>query len=163
MKPRIYVETSVVSYLAARPSRDALVNFRQTITSLWWDRALQDADLFVSGLVLTEVARGDPAAARRRMAVCEELQVIGGHDDAPALAQRLIEGRLVPSTEPEDALHIAEATLARMDYVATWNFAHFVQVAAKYRVVRALEQWGYTPPLFATPEELLESLAGTPP
>lgn len=86
--------------------------------------------------------------------------MLEGHADSPALARQLTAAGLVPATEPEDALHIAEATLARMDYVATWNFAHFVNVSAKYKLVQALAAWGFAPPLFATPEELLESNTG---
>ncbi len=86
--------------------------------------------------------------------------MLEGHADSPALARQLTDAGLVPATEPEDALHIAEATLARMDYVATWNFAHFVNVSAKYKLVQALAAWGFAPPLFATPEELLESNTG---
>ncbi|HRH86796.1 MAG TPA: type II toxin-antitoxin system VapC family toxin [Rubrivivax sp.] len=160
MKPRIYVETSVISYLAARPSRDALVNFRQTLTHLWWEQAIRSCELFASGLVLVEIGRGDPAASSRRRSFCEELAMLEGHADSPALARQLTDAGLVPATEPEDALHIAEATLARMDYVATWNFAHFVNVSAKYKLVQALAAWGFAPPLFATPEELLESNTG---
>ena len=160
VKPRIYVETSVVSYLAARASRDALTNFRQTLTHLWWERAQNDCELFISGLVLTEIGRGDPAAAARRQAFCERLAVLPGDLGSMALAQRLLDSGLVPASELEDALHIAEATLSGMDYLATWNFAHFVNLAAKYKLVQALVQWGYAAPLFVTPEELFESLSG---
>jgi hypothetical protein len=163
VKPRIYVETSVISYLAARPSRDALVNFRQTLTHLWWEQASRSCELFASGLVLVEIARGDADASTRRRSFCEGLAMLEGHADTATLSRRLMEAGLVPATEPEDALHIAEATLARMNYVATWNFAHFVNVSAKYKLVQALANWGYTPPLFATPEELLESNTGVDP
>lgn len=160
MKPRIYVETSVISYLAARPSRDALVNFRQTLTHLWWEQATRSCELCASGLVLAEIARGDSDASLRRRSFCDGLTMLEGHAGSPALSRRLMDAGLVPATEPEDALHIAEATLARMDFVATWNFAHFVNVSAKYKLVQALAGWGYAPPLFATPEELLESNTG---
>lgn len=160
VKPRIYVETSVISYLAARASRDTLTSLRQTVTHLWWERARDDCELCISGLVLTEIARGDTGAAARRAEVCVGLSVLPGHAQSMALARRLIDAALVPTTELEDALHIAEATLEGMDYLATWNFAHFANLSAKYRLVQALTQWGYQAPLFATPEELYESPTG---
>ena len=64
----------------------------------------------------------------------------------------------VPQTEPEDALHLALATLAQVDYIVTWNFKHMVGPSAKALLVRHIERLGYAAPLIATPEELLEEL-----
>jgi hypothetical protein len=75
-----------------------------------------------------------------------------------ALAERLISTGTVPPTEPEDALHIALATLSQVDFIATWNFAHLVGSVAKFRLQLAIQQLGYPPPILATPEELLETL-----
>lgn len=156
MKPRIYVETSVISYLAARPSRDAITSARQIATHLWW-RFLDEAfEGVISDLVVREATRGDAAAAARRESHCAELRRIETPDETAALAQRLMTERIVPATEPEDAAHIAIATLIGAKYLATWNFAHFASPEAKYRVVIALNKWGYDAPLIVTPEELLE-------
>jgi predicted nucleic acid-binding protein len=154
-KPRIYVETSVISYLTARPSRDAIVASRQTMSHLWRE-SVDDDQLFISGLVLQEIAQGDTDAAGRRLRVAQHCICLPEPDGVEALALRLMQAQVVPSTEPEDAAHIALATLHQMDYLATWNFAHFVSPDAKYKVFLALSQWGYKPPLFATPEELYE-------
>jgi predicted nucleic acid-binding protein len=156
MNPRIYVETSVVSYLAARPSRDAITSARQIATHLWWRFLGESFDGIMSDLVLREARRGDESAAARRIAFCAALTLIDTPENTASLAQRLMDERIVPSTEPEDAAHIAIATLAGAKYLATWNFTHFASPDAKYRVVIALSQWGYTPPLIVTPEELLE-------
>ena len=75
-----------------------------------------------------------------------------------ALAARLITEGVVPRTEPEDALHIALAAIHKMDYLASWNFAHLVGPGPKFALQTRLAQLGYTPPLLATPEELLEVL-----
>ena len=154
--PRIYVETSVISYLAARPSRDALTSMRQIATHLWWQGRGRLFAATISELVLVEIRRGDPAAAQRREFVCNELEVTEEPAQTAALAQRMIDEGIVPATEPEDAAHIAIATLSGAKYLATWNFAHFVSPEAKYRVVIALNRWGYDAPLIVTPEELNE-------
>ena len=73
---------------------------------------------------------------------CAQLTLINTPENTAALAQRLMDERIVPSTEPEDAAHIAIATLCSAKYLATWNFAHFASPDAKYRVVIALSQWG---------------------
>ncbi len=62
----------------------------------------------------------------------------------------------MPATEPEDALHIAIATVAETHYLVTWNFAHLVGPDAKLKLLDTLRACGKNPPLLTTPEELLE-------
>ncbi len=158
MKPRIYVETSVISYLASRPSRNALTAFRQALTRRWWDKSLGVFELEASELVRIEIASGDAIAAQRRLDVFLELSVIELHADISEFGKRLMSEGLVPRSEPEDASHIAQATLTGVDYIATWNFAHLVNPNTKYRLVQTIERWGYKAPLLATPEEILEGV-----
>jgi hypothetical protein len=110
----------VISYLTARPSRDSIIAARQMLTRLWHESVVRE-QLHLSGLVIEEITQGDAQAAARRVEICKDW---------------------VPATEPEDAAHIALATLHEMDYLATWNFAHFVSPDAKYKVFLALSQWG---------------------
>ena len=67
MKPTAYIETSVVSYFAARPSRDVVVAAYQQITREWWRTAADRFDLVISALVLSEAEAGDPQAAQARI------------------------------------------------------------------------------------------------
>ena len=60
MKRRVYIETSVVSYLASRPSRDVVVAGRQQLTHTWWEVRRSAFDLVSSQVVLDEVSAGDP-------------------------------------------------------------------------------------------------------
>ncbi len=157
-KPRIYVETSVISYLTSRPSNDEITAYRQRITKRWFDAAQGVFDLQVSELVRAEIAAGDPVAAAKRIAVYEQMQELAVHPDTPSLSKRLMFEGLVPLSEPEDASHIAQAVLTGAHYIATWNFAHMVGPQVKYRLVQAIERWGYAAPPLTTPEELLEGL-----
>jgi predicted nucleic acid-binding protein len=152
----IYVETSVISYLTSRTSRDSLTAGRQAATQDWWD-SLDKSKLRISDLVIKEIAKGDAQAAAKRLASVADLEVLSLHEQAEALANKLMDAGLVPKTEPEDAAHIALATLHGCTYLATWNFSHFVGPEPKYKLFSALQAWGYAPPLFGTPEELLES------
>lgn len=156
--PCIYVETSVISYLTARPSRDLIVAARQEATREWWESRGEKFAAFSSQLVLKEVAAGDPEAAMRRLAICQPLSLLPIDAQCEALAERLVSTGAVPPTEQEDALHIALATLSQVDFIATWNFAHLVGPVAKFRLQLAIQQLGYPPPILATPEELLETL-----
>jgi predicted nucleic acid-binding protein len=153
-----YLETSVVSYLSSRPSRDQLSAARQSVTHDWWERTNKEL-IFISDLVLQEISRGNEEAAGRRLALVADLAKVSVHEGVNDLAKRLMDNGLVPNTEPEDAAHIANATLQGFEFLVTWNFAHFVGPQAKFKVFKALSDWGFTPALFATPEELLEESA----
>ena len=73
MKPPLYVETYVVSYLAARLSHDLITAARQPLTALWWTTRRADYDLFLSPLVLDETELGDTTAEAARLAVLRDL------------------------------------------------------------------------------------------
>jgi len=158
MKPRIYVETSVISYLAARPSRDALTAFRQEQTRRWLEKSAGMLSLESSELVRSEISSGDANAAKRRMEIFITLAMLPLREEISDFGKRLMSEGLVPRSEPEDAAHIAQATLTGADYIATWNFAHMVGPQTKYRLVQSIERWGYKAPLLATPEEILEGV-----
>lgn len=157
-RPRVYAETSVISYPAARPSRDLLVAARQEATREWWEFRGTAFDPWISRLVMREAAAGDPNAASRRLEYCRPLPSLLVTPEAERLANNLIDAQAIPESEPEDALHIALATLAGFDFIATWNFAHLVGPVAKYGLQKHIDALGFPPPLLATPEELLESL-----
>jgi predicted nucleic acid-binding protein len=155
--PRIYVETSVISYLANRTSRDGLVAARQALTHDWW-AGLDLSTVWISELVAAEIARGDPKAAQARLDWIVHLPRVDIDTASRELAQRLMQAGLIPKTEPEDALHIAMASVHGFDYLATWNFAHFVGVEPKYRLFFALREWGLHATLLVTPEEFIEGV-----
>jgi predicted nucleic acid-binding protein len=156
--PRVYVETSVISYLTARPSRDLLIAARQEATREWWEKRNASFLPLISTLVLQEAANGDPEAALRRLELCRPLARLVIDDETKAFANALIAAQAISETEPEDALHVALATTAKVDFIATWNFAHLVGPVAKYRLQTHIQALGFAPPLLATPEELLETL-----
>ena len=126
MKPRIYIETTVISYLSSRPARDLRSAARQEWTQDFWLWATEPTDLFTSELTRIEAGRGDSEAAAKRLAYADVCTVIEETEAARKLSKQLIEHKAIPSTEPEDALHFVIATLAKMDYVASWNFSHLV-------------------------------------
>jgi hypothetical protein len=156
MKPRVYVETSVVSYLTARPSTDAFNAARQGYAQQLW-MAHDRFDLFVSALVLDEAADGDPEAAERRLAALHERTLLPISDTAVGLAEALIHSGAMPAKAYADALHIACAACNRLDVIASWNFRHIAGLWTRQRIRDALIQAGHAAPIIATPEELMES------
>lgn len=117
-KPTIYLETSIISYLAARPSRDLIVAAHQQISQDWWDHR-QSWSLSISALVISESRAGDAEAARRRLALLEGLPLLRLNDAAIDLAERLLARAALPAKAKDDALHIAIAAVHGADYLLT--------------------------------------------
>ncbi|MBP6242957.1 MAG: type II toxin-antitoxin system VapC family toxin [Chromatiaceae bacterium] len=155
MKPKVYVETSIPSYLTAWRSRDIVIAGNQETTKEWWDRR-DDFELFISEFVLVEVASGAPEAAERRLAVLNGIPEIEITAEVELIAQRLLSQASLPSRARVDALHIAIATLGGMDYLLTWNCAHIANPAFRGRIETVIRSFGYEPPIICTPLELLE-------
>ncbi|NQU39523.1 MAG: type II toxin-antitoxin system VapC family toxin [Lentisphaerae bacterium] len=156
MKASVYVETSVISYLTGRPSRDVIVAGRQALTIEWWGTCLQRFDAFVSALVVTEAEDGDPSAAQTRLLAIEGIPALDVTDAAKTLAGQMVDGGPIPKEYPEDALHVAVCALNGIDYLVTWNCTHLANATIRRQVERFLERAGYVCPVICTPEELME-------
>jgi hypothetical protein len=154
MKQSVYLETSLISYLAARPSRDLIVAGHQQISQEWWDLR-QDWDLSISALVVAEARSGDDEAARRRLDLLEGLPILHVSDDAIDLAERLVAGAALPEKAKEDALHIAVAAVHGIQYLLTWNCKHIANASKRPAIEALCRASGYEPPVICTPEELL--------
>ena len=154
MKSTVYVETSVISYLAARPSRDLIVAAHQQISQEWWD-VRQRWSLSISALVVAESRAGDAEAAQRRLALLEGVPLLHLSDAATELAEQLLDRAALPPSAKDDALHVAVATVHGMDYLLTWNCKHIANAQQRPRIEAVCRALGYRPPVICTPEELL--------
>lgn len=155
-KPRIYLETSVISYLVARPSRDLIVAANQQMTHEWWEMRRTAFDVFISELVVQEVSNGDITAAQRRLEVLANIPLLILTPEAVMLADRLIQEGPLPLKAGADAMHIAIATVNGMDYLLTWNCTHLANAAFRARIEQLCREQGYEPSIICTPQELLE-------
>ena len=122
MNPTAYIETSVISYLTARPSRDLVVAAYQQITREWWQDAPRRFRLVTSELVVSEAAAGDAHASRARLKLLEHISLLGTNAGTQALAEQLLDVGAVPRKAADDAAHIAIAVTNGVDYLVTWNF-----------------------------------------
>ena len=152
---RIYLETTVVSHLAARPRRDLRVAAHQQATSEWWTRRRGDFDLFASQLVVEEASAGDEEAARR-LEYLKGVPLLDLTDQSLALAEKLLADDVVPTEAEQDALHIAVAAVHGMDYLLTWNCRHIANATMRGQIERTCVEAGCDAPVICTPEELLE-------
>lgn len=156
MKPKVYVETTVVSYLFGRPSRDVIVAAHQQITDEWWRTKRESFELFASQLVLRESQAGDKEMAQKRVLALEETQLLEVTEEALTLAERLISQGPLPRNAVEDAMHIAVAVVNGLDYLITWNCKHIANAKMRDRIGQVCRSLGYEPVTLCTPEELLE-------
>ncbi|MCY3672430.1 MAG: type II toxin-antitoxin system VapC family toxin [Alphaproteobacteria bacterium] len=157
MKPVVYVETSVVSYLTARQSRDLVVAAYQEVTREWWRAASGRFDLVASELVVTEAGAGDADAASARLEVLKPVALLNVTESSEALARRLLDLDAVPRQAAADAAHIAIAVTNGVDFLVTWNFKHIANAAMRSRIERVCRQADYEPPVICTPNELMEA------
>lgn len=152
---RVYLETTIVSYLTARPSRDLLTAAHQQVTVDWWSDRRGDFDLVVSELVFREAEAGDPDMAKRRRAALEGIPLLLLTEDVLGLAEEFLQKRLLPRRAAEDGLHIAVATVHQVDYLLTWNCTHIANPEIQAGLARWLATMGLFLPFICTPEELL--------
>ncbi|MEA2690986.1 MAG: hypothetical protein QOJ16_373 [Acidobacteriota bacterium] len=156
MKPKVYIETTVVSYLTARASQDVVVAGHQQTTREWWRTCRERFDLVASQLVLGEAAAGDPEAARERLDVLAELSLLEVTAEASALARHLVESASIPVKAAQDALHIGIAVTNGVAFLVTWNCRHLANAALRTKIEETCRAAGYEPVVLCTPEELLE-------
>lgn len=152
-KPRVYLETTVLSYLTALPSRDLVRAAHQQITADWW-AGREAFELFVSEAVLAEVRRGDADAATRRMEAAAGLAVLSTPPAAEQLAAALLRAAALPPKAAIDALHVAASAVHGMHFLLTWNCAHIANAAMRPRIEAVCRGGGFEPPIICTPEEL---------
>ena len=154
MRPRVYVETTVPSYLTVWPSRDLSRAAEQRQTALWWARRAE-YELVGSELLLEECGAGDPDAAAARLAVVAGLPVLEQQPDAAALADALVRGGPLPPNAVADALHIALAAVHGVELLVTWNCRHINNPVLRPRAEAVCRAAGYEPPAICSPADLL--------
>src|ERR1700682_2713219 len=131
---RVYIESTFVSYLTARPSRDLIVAGHQQITNDWWDTRRGDCELCVPQLVLQEAGDGDPQAAQERLDVLATMTLLEIKEEAVELAEELVPGVALPAKAGNDALHIAVAAVHRIPYLLTWNCRHLANATMRTQI-----------------------------
>jgi hypothetical protein len=155
MKSRLYLETTIPSYLTARPTRDLVMASHQQITREWWEKRRGNFDMFISEFVLTEARSGDPDAARRRLEILTALPLLEVDDTVFSLATEIVRAAAIPAKSAIDAAHIAVAAVNDVHFLLTWNCAHLANAEITPKVRFACEARGFSCPVICTPEELM--------
>ncbi len=155
MKPRLYLETTIPSYLISKPSRDLVTAAHQQITHEWWETRLADFEVYISQFVLDEAGAGDADAAARRLTLLGSFSLLDATPEALELARALVERGTVLPRKAADAAHIAVATIHHMQFLLTWNCTHLANAEILAQVQAICAVLGYAAPIVCTPEELL--------
>lgn len=156
MDSTVYLETSIIGYLASRPSRDLITAANQQLTRDWWDEHRERYDLYVSETVIAECSAGDVQAAQERLDAIGDISVLGVTHDAENLATELVKQIPLPKNAEVDALHIAIATVNGINFLLTWNCAHIANAAFQAQIEGICRSAGFEPPTICTPQQLME-------
>jgi len=155
MKPKLYLETSVVSYLTARLSSDLIVAAHQKITSDWWENRRVEFDLYTSQLVIREARRGDLQAADKRLKALQGIAILPLNNKVFELADTIVSQQALPKESHADAAHISAAILFEMDYLLSWNCRHIANAEIQKKIAQIIHHEGYNMLILCTPEVLM--------
>jgi hypothetical protein len=153
--PGLYLETSIVSYLTARPAKDLNTAAHQQITVEGWDTKRKNFDIYISKVVMKEAGAGHAEVAARRLEILKPLRMLPLNREVVSLARDF--GRLgcIPPNAADDALHIALAGVHGVHFLLTWNCTHINNVATIDEIRKVSENHGSACPVICTPDELI--------
>jgi len=159
----VYLETTVISYLAARPSRDLLMAAHQQASHDWWRDRRDAFDCYISQVVLDEIRAGNQEAAEGRIALTHGLSVLGATAEAERLTEAILADGAIPVRAVQDAAHISIAAVHGVDSLLTWNCKHPANAQIMRKMSAVCASQGFSMPVICTPEELMgdESVCGT--
>lgn len=155
MKPKVYIETSVISYLTARPSKNLIVAAYQQITNDWWENRRRDFALYISQFVIQEASAGDEKAAKKRLSKLKPIPILELKEPVFNLAEMLLVEKAIPENAKEDALHVAIAAYHGMDYLLTWNYKHIANAEMRSKIIDIIQFNDFECPVICMPEELM--------
>jgi len=155
MSETVYIETSILGYLTARPSRDLVVAANIEMTREWWEMRRNAFQLYSSQAVVKETSQGDTEIASQRLEIVRNLVLLDLNQSVLDLAEQFLERSSLPAKANVDAIHIAAATVHGMDYLLTWNCKHIANAQIQRKLAEISFDFGYELPILCTPYELL--------
>jgi predicted nucleic acid-binding protein len=155
MKKSVYVESTVISYLTAKPSRDVVVAGHQQLTREWWDYSLPKLNPFVSQFVVNEVSAGDPVASKARLKSISTFSLLEMKPEIEHIANQYFRAIRIPEKAKSDAFHLAVATWHGLDFLVSWNCTHIASARVRGIVEQINAQNDFATPMICTPEELM--------
>jgi predicted nucleic acid-binding protein len=151
----VYIETSVIGYLTARSTKNLVIAANIEMTRDWWQNRRHTFDLYISQIVLDEVARGDTEIAAKRIEMLDNFPLLEVNEAVDDLASEFMAKSNLPPKASDDAIHIALATVNDLDYLLTWNCKHIANAQIQRKLIDICSGFGYKLPIICTPYELM--------
>ena len=155
-KPKVYIETSVISYLTAKPSNDIIIAGHQLITTEWWERIRIKFDCYISEFVIMEISRGDKNAAFKRLEVIQNMKILEHNPDIEEIGLKYFKLFNIPKKSKLDALHLAIAVWYQIDFLLSWNCKHIANAIVNFKLREYNNKMKLHSPILCTPEVLME-------
>ncbi|MFH1050811.1 MAG: type II toxin-antitoxin system VapC family toxin [bacterium] len=155
-KQKVYIETSVISYLVSKPSRDLVVTGHQQITAEWWKKTRNKFDCYISQVVIEEISKGDKIASSKRLNSVSDFPVLAFNSDIEDLAVKYVELLNIPEKSKLDAFHLAFAVMFEIDFLLSWNCKHIANAMINFKIKDYNNKNSLYVPFLCTPQELLE-------
>ena len=155
-KQTVYIESTIPSYLVARPSRDLLKLTRQMATQQWWSDTLPNLHPFISNYVIEEIRLGDIDAAKKRENAIRHIEVLETNEEVISLADTFIKRLNIPKKAHTDAFHLAIAVIYKIDYLVSWNFDHIVGPPVRKTFAEIGRELNCVMPVLCTPSDFSE-------
>jgi len=151
----VYIETSIISHATAWPSSEIQIAAIQQQARDWWSIERPKFELVTSQLVIDEASAGDPIAAADRLKMLDGIPTVPIDDDVRSLARAILSTSIMPAKAAADALHVAAAAVAGVQYLLTLNCRHIANAHELPRIYRLLDEPGFGQLLICTPAEFL--------
>jgi predicted nucleic acid-binding protein len=155
MNETVYIETSMIGYLTARPCNNLIVMANQQVTREWWENRRRHFDLYISEIVLDEAAQGDREIAAQRLDILAALPLLEINEAVRDLARQFLAKSNLPAFAANDSLHMAAATFYGLDYLLTWNCKHIANAQIQKKLSQISLDAGYDLPTITTPLEMM--------
>jgi predicted nucleic acid-binding protein len=155
MSESVYIETSILGYLTARATKNLIIAANIEVTRDWWESRKNDFTLYISQVVLDEVAQGDAEIAVQRLELIQNLPLLELNENVSKLAAQFLQKSNLPLRASDDTTHIAAATVYGLDYLLTWNCKHIANAQIQKKLSQISAEFGYELPTICTPYELL--------
>jgi len=156
LKKSVYIETTIISYQSAKPSRDIIVLAHQQITNEWWNKRRKDFHNFISAAVIDEIKAGYKSASKKRLELIEEFELLPLSSEVEKISNIYVKQLQIPEKSIRDTIHLAVASLNEIDYLLTWNCKHLANGEIIKKLVSLNKKLKIHTPIICTPEELLE-------
>lgn len=155
-KQTVYIETSIISYLTSRPSRDLVTASNQKITYDWWHKSRPKFDCYISDFVIWEIAKGDKDASEKRLKAVEGMKQLEYKPEIEELSYKYMELLKIPQRSYLDSVHLALSVWYEIDYLISWNCKHIANAIIFYSLKEYNKINSLYVPILCTPSELRE-------